>query len=130
MKKEIISDQKWFWNIITDRENAGLVMGRSYSLNCISLWLLTHFFSPALSTKIFLFFCVFSIIVSIYFVSSKLSNPIIGIITALLGIPIIFLDANEGMCYTYLSFSFALLFWMSSIKFFKSISTKYWMLSV
>ena len=128
LKTKIIPDQKWFWNIITDRENAGHLVGGTYSLNLISLWLLTHFFSPALSVKIFLFLCVISVIISIYFVSSKLSNPIIGIITALLSIPIVFLDANNGMCYSYLSFSFALLFWLSSLKFFKSFSAKYWML--
>lgn len=130
MKREIIPDQKWFWNVITDRENAGLVMGHSYSLNIISLWLLTHVFSPVLSVKIFLFLCALSITVSIYFVSSKLSNPIIGVIPALLSIPVFFLNANEGMCYSYLSFSFALLFWFSSLKFFESLFSKYWILSV
>lgn len=130
MKHNIIPEQKWFWNIITDRENAGYLMGGNYSLNLIILWLTSHLFNPALSVKIFLFLCVLSIIISIYFVSSKISNPIIGIITAFLSIPIIFLDANTGMCYTYLSFSFALLFWLSSLKFLKSFSAKYWMLSV
>ena len=130
MKKEIIPDQKWFWNIITDRENAGLILGGPYSLNLIVMWLLTHFFNPALSVKIFLLLCVLSITVSIYFFSSKYLNPVIGIITALLIIPVIFKNANNGMCYSYLSFSFAFLFWISSLKFLKSISTTYWMLSV
>ena len=130
MKHIIIPDQKWFWNIITDRENAGYLIGSNYSLNLIILWLISHLFNPALSVKIFLFLCVFSIIISIYFVSSKILNPIVGIITALLSIPVVFFDANKGMCYTCLSFSFSLLFFLSSLKFLKGISLKHWVLSV
>ena len=130
LKHEIFPDQKWFWGIITDRENAGLSMGHSYSLNIILLWILSHVFNPATSVKIILFISLLSLTISVYFVSSKLTDPLLAIIPALLIIPIIFPLAARGMAYSHLSLSFALFFWLSSLKFLKTFGSKDWLISV
>ena len=130
IKHEVFPDQKWFWGIITDKENAGLTMGKSYSLNIILLWILSHIFNPATSVKIILFISLLSLSISLYFVSAKLTDPLFAIIPALLSIPIIFPLAARGMAYSHLSLSFALFFWLSSLKYLKKFRSKDWLISV
>ena len=130
MKQEVIPDQKWFWGIITDRENAGLVMGSTYSLNIILLWLLSHIFAPATSVKVLLLISLASLTISLFLVSAKLTNPLFAIIPALLCIPIILPQAAAGMAYSHLSLSFAIFFWLSSLAFLKGFSLKYWLICV
>lgn len=130
MKHEVISDQKWFWGIITDRENAGLVMGSSYSLNIIFLWLLSHIFTPATSVKLLLLISLASLTISLYLVSAKLTNSLFAIIPALLCVPIILPQAAGGMAYSHLSLSFALFFWLCSLTFFKRRRLTDWFISV
>ena len=130
LKHEVFPDQKWFWGIITDRENAGLTMGSSYSLNIILLWILSHIFNPATSVKIILFISLLSLSISLYFVSAKLTDPLFAIIPALLSIPIIFPLAARGMAYSHLSLSFAFFFWLSSLKLLKRFRLKDWLISV
>jgi hypothetical protein len=130
MKHEVISDQKWFWNTVTDRENAGLEMGQAYSLNIILLWLLSHIFTPATSVKVLLLISLASLTISLYLISVQLTNPLFAIIPALLCIPIILPLAASGMAYSHLSLSFALFFWLSSLKMLKRFRSKDWLISV
>ena len=130
MSREIIPEQKWFWGIITDRENAGLVMGQSYSLNIILLWLLHFLFPVDLCVKIFLFLSVVVFTLAFYLVGRKFMHPFWAMLASFFILGEIFLNAVNGMWYSYLAIGLALLFWITSLRFLEQPAPKFWILSV
>jgi hypothetical protein len=129
LNREVVPVQKWFWGIITDRENAGLVMGQSYSLNIIFLWLFHFFFPVGLSVKIFVVFSVLSFSLSYYFVCRKFMHPFFAMIASVFILTYIFRNAMNGMSYSYLAIACGLLFWLTSIRFLANPGVKIWILS-
>ena len=130
LQEEILPEQKWFWGILSDRENAGLTMGESYSLNIILFSVFSLFLSADASVKIFLLISVLFFSMAFYFVCRKMMNPIFSAVAALFVFVAIHQNAIKGMGYSHLSMGFAFCFWIISIRFFSSPNPRLWILSV
>ncbi len=123
---EIVPNQKWFWSVITDREHGGLVLGDSYSLNLILLWLFTLFASAAFSVKLLTLLNIFLFGFFFYIFMLNFVKPKYAFMASLMAISATFINSMYGMSYANLSIGFGLMFWYFMNKFVEGYSLRHY----
>lgn len=130
LRTEVIPDQKWFWGVLFQREEAGMVLGEGYSLALILPWVLSFLVTPALAIKLACWLAALLLSLSFYFLAVTHSKPLFAFLGALYVFSISFYNITDGMWYNQLSIALALWFWLALEQYLKQESDRYWILSI
>ncbi len=126
LKTEVIPDQKWFWGIVFDQENAGQVLGTSYSLNLILLWGLANLFGAVAAVKAATLLSALVLSLGAYSAARELLPPVLAAVAAFF----IFAGASEhlleGTWYNHLAIGLALGCWALLSRYLAEPSAGKW----
>jgi hypothetical protein len=130
LRTEVVPDQKWFWGVLFQREDAGMVLGEGYSLALILPYVLSFLVTPALAIKLACWLAALSLSLAFYFLALQISRPPFSFLGALYVFVMSFYNITDGMWYNQLSIALALWFWLSIKQYLKQESDRYWILSL
>jgi hypothetical protein len=130
LRTEVIPDQKWFWGALSQREEAGMVLGEAYSLALILPWVLSFLVTPALAIKLACWLAALLLSLGFYFLAVRTSRPLFSFLGALYVFIMSFYNITDGMWYNQFSIALALWFWLALEQYLKQESDRYWILSI
>lgn len=125
-KEEVIPNQKWFWGSRSDRIEAGLILGESYSLCLIFPWVLSFLFSIDLSIKLVTAFSCVYFCVSFFVLCKKLTGFFWAAFFSCAVLTPVFHYAVSGMWYNVFSLGTGILFWLLMERDFQSKECVSW----
>ncbi len=126
LKTEVVRDQKWFWGIVFDQENAGQVLGTSYSLNLILLWLFAKWFEAEAAVKLATVISALVLTLGMYAAARVLLPPVLAAGAAFIVFASVSAHLLEGTWYNHLAIGLALACWYFLTRYFVRPSAIRW----
>ncbi len=111
-RAEVIPDQAWFTPSVSDRADAGLVLGQVYSLAIWLPWILSSLFSPGTAVKLATFGSALFYVGAVYLLARQVASRAISALAAAVLLAHGFGEMTAGMWYQYVALASALIVWV------------------
>ena len=111
LRTEVIPDQSWFVGAFLPSFNAGQVVGSSYSLNLMILWLLNFIFPPEIASKVPCLLTAVVLAAGMYLVARSVTGHFAAGLAAVLSVVACGELILQGMWYDVMSVGMAFILW-------------------